>query len=71
MFSMFSEEFMKLFTIVCFIYFITIIEVFVIRAKDMLSKSLVEIQLYLATILLIVGIFIELMCNWIVQEVIR
>lgn len=63
MFSMFSEEFMKLFTIVCFIYFITIIEVFVIRAKDMLSKSLVEIQLYLATILLIVGIFIELMCR--------
>ena len=60
---MFSEEFMKLFTIVCFIYFITIIEVFVIRAKDMLSKSLIEIQLYLATILLIVGIFIELICR--------
>ena len=60
---MFSEEFMKLFAIVCFIYFITIIEVFVIRAKDMLSKSLVQIQLYLATILLIVGIFIELMCR--------
>ena len=59
----FSEDFMKLFTIVCFIYFITIIEVFVIRAKDMLSKSLVQIQLYLATILLIVGIFIELMCR--------
>lgn len=58
---MFSEDFMKLFTIVCFIYFITIIEVFVIRAKDMLSKSLVQIQLYLATILLMVGIFIELM----------
>ena len=58
---MFSEEFMKIFAIVCFIYFITIIEVFVIRAKDMLSKSLVQIQLYLATILLIVGIFIELM----------
>lgn len=63
MFGMFSEEFMKLFTIVCFIYFITIIEVFVIRAKDMLSKSLVQIQLYLATILLIVGIFMELMCS--------
>ena len=60
---MFSEEFMKIFAIVCFIYFITIIEVFVIRAKDMLSKSLVQIQLYLATILLIVGIFIELMCR--------
>ena len=68
---MFSEEFMKIIAIVCFIYFITIIEVLVIRAKDMLSKSLVQIQLYLATILLIVGIFIELMCNWIVQEVIR
>lgn len=60
---MFSEEFMKIFAIVCFIYFITIIEVFVIRAKDMLSKSLVQIQLYLATILLIVGIFIELICR--------
>ena len=60
---MFSEDFMKLFAIVCFIYFITIIEVFLIRAKDMLSKSLVQIQLYLATILLIVGIFIELMCR--------
>ena len=58
---MFSEEFMKIIAIVCFIYFITIIEVFVIRAKDKLSKSLVQIQLYLATILLIVGIFIELM----------
>ena len=63
MFS-FSEDFMKLFTIVCFIYFITIIEVFVIRAKDMLSKSLIEIQLYLGTILLMVGIFIELMCRF-------
>ena len=61
---MFSEEFMKILTIVFFIYFITIIEVFVIRAKDMLSKSLVQIQLYLATILLIVGIFIELMCRF-------
>lgn len=60
---MFSEEFMKVFAIVCFIYFITIIEVLVIRAKDKLSKSLVQIQLYLATILLIVGIFIELMCR--------
>ena len=60
---MFSEEFMKIFAIVCFIYFITIIEILVIRAKDMLSKSLVEIQLYLATILLILGIFIELMCR--------
>ena len=60
----FSEDFMKLFTIVCFIYFITIIEVFVIRAKDMLSKSLIEIQLYLGTILLMVGIFIELMCRF-------
>lgn len=60
---MFSEEFMKIFAIVCFIYFITIIEVLVIRAKDKLSKSLVQIQLYLATILLIVGIFIELMCR--------
>ena len=60
----FSEDFMKLSTIVCFIYFITIIEVFVIRAKDMLSKSLIEIQLYLGTILLIVGIFIELMCRF-------
>ena len=60
---MFSEDFMKLFTIVCFIYFITIIEILVIRAKDKLSKSLVQIQLYLATILLIVGIFIELMCR--------
>ena len=61
---MFSEDFMKLFAIVCFIYFITIIEVFVIRAKDMLSKSLIEIQLYLGTILLMVGIFIELMCRF-------
>ena len=60
---MFSEEFMKIFAIVCFIYFITIIEVLVIRAKDKLSKSLVQIQLYLATILLIVGIFVELMCR--------
>lgn len=60
---MFSEEFMKIIAIVCFIYFITIIEVFVIRAKDMLSKSLVQIQLYLATILLIVGVFMELMCS--------
>ena len=60
---MFSEEFMKIITIVCFIYFITIIEVFVIKAKDMLSKSLVQIQLYLATILLIVGVFMELMCS--------
>ena len=59
----FSEDFMKLFTIVCFRYFITIIEVFAIRAKDMLSKSLIEIQLYLGTILLMVGIFIELMCR--------
>ena len=63
MFS-FSEDFMKLFAIVCFIYFITIIEVFLIRAKDMLSKSLIEIQLYLGTILLIVGILIELMCRF-------
>ena len=60
---MFSEEFMKIFAIVFFIYFITIIEILVIRAKDKLSKSLVQIQLYLATILLIVGIFIELMCR--------
>ena len=60
---MFSEEFMKIFAIVCFIYFITIIEILVIRAKDMLSKSLVQIQLYLGTILLIVGIFIELICR--------
>ena len=60
---MFSEEFMKIIAIVCFIYFITIIEVLVIRAKDKLSKSLVQIQLYLATILLIVGIFVELMCR--------
>lgn len=60
---MFSEEFMKIIAIVCFIYFITIIEVFVIRAKDILSKSLVQIQLYLATILLIVGVFMELMCS--------
>lgn len=60
---MFSQEFMKIFAIVCFIYFITIIEILVIRAKDMLSKSLVQIQLYLATILLIVGIFMELMCS--------
>ena len=60
---MFSEEFMKIFAIVCFLYFITIIEILVIRAKDTLSKSLVQIQLYLATILLIVGIFIELMCR--------
>ena len=57
----FSEDFMKLFTIVCFIYFITAIEVIVIRAKDTLSKSLVQIQLYLGVILLILGIFIELM----------
>ena len=56
----FSEDFMKLFSIVCFIYFITIIEVFVIRAKDMLSKSLIEIQLYLGTILLIIFDFIIL-----------
>ena len=61
---MFSEEFIKIFAIVCFIYLITIIEILVIRAKDMLSKSLVQIQLYLATILLIVGIFIELMCRF-------
>ena len=60
---MFSEEFIKIFAIVCFIYLITIIEILVIRAKDMLSKSLVQIQLYLATILLIVGIFVELMCR--------
>ena len=60
---MFSEEFMKIFAIVCFIYFITIIEKFVIRAEDMLSKSLIKIQLYLGTILLMVGIFIELMCR--------
>ena len=60
---MFSEDFIKLFAIVCFIYLITIIEILVIRAKDMLSKSLVQIQLYLATILLIVGIFIELICR--------
>ena len=59
----FSEDFMKIVAIVCFIYFITIIEILVIRAKDMLSKSLVQIQLYLATILLIVGIFMELMCS--------
>ena len=56
----FSEDFMKLFTIVCIIYFITIIEVFVIRAKDMLSKSLIKIQLYLGTILLIIFDFIIL-----------
>ena len=61
---MFSEDFIKLFAIVCFIYLITIIEIFVIRAKDMLSKSLIEIQLYLGTILLMVGIFIELMCRF-------
>ena len=60
---MFSEDFIKLFAIVCFIYLITIIEIFVIRAEDMLSKSLIKIQLYLATILLIVGIFIELICR--------
>ena len=60
---MFSEDFIKLFAIVCFIYLITIIEIFVIRAEDTLSKSLVQIQLYLATILLIVGIFIELICR--------
>lgn len=60
---MFSEDFIKLFTIVCFIYLITIIEIFVIKAEDMLSKSLIKIQLYLATILLIVGIFMELMCS--------
>ena len=57
---MFSEDFIKLFAIVCFIYFITIIEVFVIRAKDMLSKSLIKIQLYLGTILLIIFVFIIL-----------
>ena len=57
---MFSEESMKILTIVFFIYFMTIIEVFVIRAKDILSKSLVQIQICLGTILLIVGIFIEL-----------
>ena len=57
---MFSEDFMKLFSIVCFIYFITIIEVFVIRAEDMLSKSLIKIQLYLGTILLIIFVFIIL-----------
>ena len=61
---MFSEDFIKLFAIVCFIYLITIIEIFVIRAEDMLSKSLIKIQLYLGTILLIVGIFIELMCRF-------
>ena len=61
---MFSEDFIKLFAIVCFIYLITIIEIFVIRAEDKLSKSLIEIQLYLGTILLIVGIFIELMCRF-------
>ena len=60
---MFSVDFMNIFAIVFFIYFITIIEILVIRAKDMLSKSLVQIQLYLATILLIVGIFIELICR--------
>ena len=57
---MFSEDFIKLFTIVCFIYFITIIEIFVIRAEDMLSKSLIKIQLYLGTILLIIFDFIIL-----------
>ena len=61
---MFSEDFIKLFAIVCFIYLITIIEIFVIRAEDMLSKSLIKIQLYLGTILLMVGIFIELMCRF-------
>ena len=57
---MFSEDFIKLFTIVCFIYFITIIEVFVIRAEDMLTKSLIKIQLYLGTILLVIFDFIIL-----------
>ena len=57
---MFSEDFIKLFTIVCFIYLITIIEIFVIRAEDMLSKSLIKIQLYLGTILLIIFDFIIL-----------
>ena len=57
---MFSEDFMKLLTIVCFIYFITIIEILVIRAEDKLSKSLIKIQLYLATILLIIFVFIIL-----------
>ena len=57
---MFSEDFIKLFAIVCFIYLITIIEIFVIRAEDMLSKSLIKIQLYLATILLIIFVFIIL-----------
>ena len=57
---MFSEEFMKIFAIVCFIYFISIIEILVIKAKDMLSKSLVQIQLYLGTILLIIFVFIIL-----------
>ena len=57
---MFSEDFIKLFTIVCFIYLITIIEIFVIRAEDMLTKSLIKIQLYLGTILLIVFDFIIL-----------
>ena len=60
---MFSEDFIKLFAIVCFIYLITIIEIFVIRAEDKLSKSLIKIQLYLGTILLMVGRFIELMCR--------
>lgn len=57
---MFSEDFIKLFTIVCFIYLITIIEIFVIKAEDMLTKSLIKIQLYLGTILLIVFDFIIL-----------
>lgn len=57
---MFSEDFIKLFAIVCFIYLITIIEIFVIRAEDMLSKSLIKIQLYLGTILLIIFDFIIL-----------
>lgn len=57
---MFSEDFIKLFTIVCFIYLITIIEIFVIRAEDMLTKSLIKIQLYLGTILLIIFAFIIL-----------
>lgn len=57
---MFSEDFIKLFTIVCFIYLITIIEIFVIKAEDMLTKSLIKIQLYLGTILLIIFDFIIL-----------
>ena len=62
MFS-FSEDFMKLFTmvcftIVCFIFFITIIEVFVIRVKDMLNKPLIQIQLFLGTIFLIICLYL-------------